>query len=224
VQAQTWEDLLFAHWPLAERELRKHVPEQLKIDTFDGSAWLAVAPFRLTGLRLRGLLPLPYGSSFHEVNVRTCVTYNGKPGIYFLSLDASSRLAVEAARLTYRLPYFHARMSAARQGDEVVYASNRVDARGDAASLRARYAPDGEAAFPEPGSWEHFLTERYCLFTVDEAVVYKAEIHHPPWPLCEARAGFETNTMIPRGLELRSRAHYHFSRIQHVLVWPLEAA
>jgi uncharacterized protein YqjF (DUF2071 family) len=181
-----------------------------------------VAPFRLTGLRLHGLLPLPYASSFHEVNVRTCVRHEGKAGIYFLSLDASSRLAVEAARLTYRLPYFHARISAERSNGEIVYESTRLDARGHRAALRARYRPAAEAAAPAPGSREHFLTERYCLFTVHEDAVYSAEIHHPPWPLQEAEAELDENTMPPPGLELSGEAVCHFSRSQDVLVWPLE--
>ena len=107
IQGQTWDHLLFAHWRVAEAALREHVPEQLPLDSFDGSCWLGTTPFRVNGLRLRGTFPVPGLSSFLELNVRTYVTYDDKPGIWFFSLDTSSALAVDAARAFYKLPYFH---------------------------------------------------------------------------------------------------------------------
>jgi len=103
-QDQTWEHLLFAHWPVEPKALRPHVPSSLELDEFDGSAWIGLVPFRVSGLRLRGMLPLPGLSGFDELNCRTCVTRDGRPGIWFISLDASSRWVVEAARRLYRLP------------------------------------------------------------------------------------------------------------------------
>jgi uncharacterized protein YqjF (DUF2071 family) len=108
---QTWRHLLFAHWQVEAARLAERIPPQLPLDTRDGSAWIGVTPFGVEGLRLRRLPPPPIVSRFLEVNVRTYVTLDGKPGIYFLSLDASSRLAVSVARRTYRLPYFHSRIS-----------------------------------------------------------------------------------------------------------------
>ena len=125
VQAQTWDHLLFAHWRVDHDSLRAIVPEQIPIDTFDGSAWLGVTPFRITGFRLRGLPPAPVVSSFPEINVRTYSTIDGKAGIWFFSLDTSSRLAVEAARIAYRLPYHHARITDTRRGDRIEYRSER---------------------------------------------------------------------------------------------------
>ena len=92
--AQTWHDLLFAHWRVSAAALRPLVPEGLAIDEFDGSAWLAVVPFRMSGVRLRWTLALPWLSVFPELNVRTYVTYKGKPGVWFFSLDAGNPLAV----------------------------------------------------------------------------------------------------------------------------------
>jgi uncharacterized protein len=173
---------------------------------------------------VHGLLPLPYASSFFEVNVRTYVEHEGKPGIYFFSLDASRRLAVEAARITYRLPYFHARITAGSGEGDTVYESKRIDGRGHRAALRARYAPaaDADADAPAPGSLEHFLTERYCLFTLHEGDVWAAEIHHPPWQLQQAEAEIDENTMPPPGLELAGEPLCHLSRCQDVLIWALE--
>jgi uncharacterized protein YqjF (DUF2071 family) len=221
VQAQTWRDLLFAHWRVEADALRAVVPPELPIDTFDGSAWLAVTPFDVTGLRLHGAWPPPRVSRFPETNVRTYTSVEGKPGIYFFSLDAASRLAVLGARRTYRLPYFHARMSIERSGGEVRYRTRRTTGE---ASLQVGYRPVRGPSPPSPGTLEHFLTERYCLYTVDrERAVWRAEIHHPPWPLQRARAEFEVNTMAaPLGFDLApDDALLHFSARQDVVIWPL---
>jgi uncharacterized protein len=219
VQAQTWRHLLFAHWRIPEAELRRHVPDEFPVDTFDGSAWIAVTPFHLTGLRVRGLLPLPYLSSFLELNTRTYVALDGKPGIYFFSLDAQSTLAVEAARRLYRLPYFRANMNA-DFGADVEYSSERAE--GTRASFRGTYRPVSDPESPVPGSLEHFLTERYCLFTMHEGRPHWAQIHHPPWPLQRAEAEIAENTMAPAALELGGEPLLHYSRRQDVVIWALE--
>jgi uncharacterized protein len=221
VMAQTWDDLLFAHWRVPAESIARLVPQGLEVDQHDGTAWLGVTPFVLTGFRLRGVPPLPRVSTFPELNVRTYVTAEDKPGIWFFSLDAASRLAVEGARLTYKLPYFQARMSARRRGEHVEYTSDRLD--GSDHSFAGRYRPTGEVFNAEPGSLEWFLTERYCLYAVDEGRLHRADIQHPPWPLQEAEAALETNTMPPREITLQGSPLWHFSRRQDVLIWPLQA-
>src|SRR5215208_502267 len=155
---QTWFDLLFAHWRVPREELERVVPPQIPIDTFDGSAWIGVTPFQVSGLRLRGTAPVPVVSRFPELNVRTYVTVGGRPGIYFLSLDAARRSAVFAARRSYRLPYFRAQMAQRRSGDEVHFSSNRISPDGPRATFAARFRPVGPAVPGLPGSLEHFLT------------------------------------------------------------------
>jgi uncharacterized protein YqjF (DUF2071 family) len=222
LQGQTWEDLCFLHRRVAADGLRRLVPEPLEIDTFDGDAWLGVTPFRLTHLRLHGLPSVPVLSSFVELNVRTYVTHDDRPGIWFFSLDASSRLAVEAAKQVYRLPYHHARMTCARVGDRVSYASSRD---GGAFAFDAAYGPVGEVSPAAPGSLEHFLAERYCLYTLDRGELMRADIHHPPWPLQPGEAEIELDTMAPRGLDLPDEAPLvHYSAQQDVVVWGLERA
>jgi uncharacterized protein YqjF (DUF2071 family) len=178
-----------------------------------------VTPFVLTGFRFRGTVPLPRLSTFPELNVRTYVTADEKPGIWFFSLDAASRLAVEGARRSYKLPYFHARMSAQRSGERVAYAAERADASGR--RFDATYRPIGEMFNAEVGSLEWFLTERYCLYAVDRGRLHRAEIHHPPWPLQEAEVDLRANTMPPPQLTLEGSPLCHFSRRQDVLIWPL---
>lgn len=221
--AQTWESLLFAHWRVPPALLRAQLPEGLELDTYGGDAYLAVTPFRITGLRMRGTLPLPYVSSFLELNVRTYVTAGGKPGIWFVSLDASSSLAVEAARLAYKLPYFRARMSCRSVGDEIEFASTRQSAPRPVV-FSARYRPAGDVLAAAAGSLEHFLTERYCLYALDRrGALHRAEIHHSLWPLQAATAEIELNSMAPKGMALPGEdALHHFARRQDVVVWPLE--
>ncbi len=215
IMGQTWEDLLFAHWRVPAEEVRQHVPDFLEVDEHDGSAWLGVTPFRLTGLRGRGMLPIPYVSSFLELNVRTYVRAEEKPGIWFFSLDASSRVAVEAARRTYKLPYFHARMSASKRGEWVDYECSRIDEAGRVFS--GSYRPAGAVFNAEPGSLEWFLTERYCLYTTTGD---RADIHHTLWDLQPAEADIGLASISP--LELRGEPLLHYSRRQDVVIWPLE--
>src|SRR5215212_15037 len=174
VMGQTWDDLLFIHYRVPVEQLRALVPEGLEVQEHSGSAWLGVTPFVVTGLRARGLLPLPFASSFRELNVRTYVTRDQKPGIWFFSLDASSQLAVEAARRLYRLPYFRADIAVRRRADELLYDCSRDAGK----AFSAVYRPDGAAFNAEGGSLEHFLTERYCLYAEHESMLYRAEIHH----------------------------------------------
>lgn len=220
VAGQTWEDLLFAHWRVPLEEVHHHVPHELEVELRDGSAWVGIVPFRLAGLRLRGGLPLPRLSSFLELNVRTYVrAADDKPGVWFFSLDASSPLAVRAARRAYRLPYFHARMSLDRADDWRDYECARSGERGKVFS--GRYRPAGEVFHAQPGSLEWFLAERYCLYATDRrGALYRAEIHHGPWPLQPAEAELELTSIAP--FELHGEPVCHFAARQDALLWPLE--
>jgi uncharacterized protein len=216
---QTWDDLLFVHYRVPTEQLRALVPDGLEVEQHSGSVWLGLTPFVITGLRARGLLPLPFASSFFELNVRTYVTRDGKPGIWFFSLDASSQLAVEAARRLYRLPYFRAEISVRRHGDERVYDCSR----GGGKAFSATYRPDGATFTAEPGSLEHFLTERYCLYAEHEGELFRADIHHRPWPLQPAQARIDLNTMPPLKVA-EADPLVHFSARQDVVIWPLDKA
>jgi uncharacterized protein len=226
LMGQTWVDLLFAHWRVPEEVLRPVVPPELPIDTCDGSAWIGVTPFCVRGLRLRGTAPVPVLSTFPELNVRTYVTVEGRPGIYFLSLDAGSCAAACAARRTYRLPYFRSRIEVSHGGEGIGYDLLRTSGDGPPASFTARYGPQGPKLPIRDGSLERRLTERYCLYTLDdERRIQRAEIHHPPWPLREAWAEIETNAMaMPFGIELEGEPLLHFSPRQDVVIWPLRRA
>jgi uncharacterized protein len=222
VMAQSWHDLLFAHWPVDVKILRELIPDRLEIDTFEGQAWLAVVPFRMTGVRLRGMPSVPWLSAFPELNVRTYVTCGGKPGVWFFSLDAANSLAVAIARLWFHLPYFRARMSCTESEGWSHYRSERVHRGASSGMLVGQYRPSGNIFSPLRGTLEHFLTERYCLYTTDgRGQLIRGEIHHSPWPLQVAEANFSRNTMAEAaGVALPNvKPLLHFAKRQDVLVW-----
>lgn len=226
VMGQTWQTLLFAHWRVPQGQLDPVVPPQFPLDTFDGSTWIGITPFAVTGLRLRATAPIPHVSNFPELNVRTYVTVDGKPGIYFLSLDAARRAAVASARRIYRLPYFLADMTREVDDGRIRFSSERKALDGPPASFRATYRPTGDPSPAEPGSLAHFLTERYCLYTLDERRrIHRGEIHHPPWPLQPAEAEISRNTMAePFGIELEGDPLLHYSERQDVAIWRIRQA
>jgi uncharacterized protein len=221
--AQSWHDLLFAHWRIDAALLRPHIPATLEIDTLEGQAWIAVVPFRMSGVRLRCTPALPWLSAFPELNVRTYIVADGKPGVWFFSLDAGNPVAVAMARAWFHLPYFRARMKCEDRDGWIHYASERTHRGAPLGLLRGKYRPAGEMFEPQRGTLEHFLTERYCLYAAaSSGRIYCGEIHHPPWQLQTAEAEFTRNTMaeaagfaLPPGKPL-----LHFARRQNMVAWP----
>ena len=215
---QTWRDLLFAHYPVPVQTVRRLVPGRFQIEQYDGTAWLGVVPFAMTDVRFRALPPIPSTTAFHELNVRTYVTVDGKPGVSFFSLDADSPLAVWAAR-RIGLPYYRADMSLERDGIDVVYQSRRHQIH---ATFGAVYRPVGPGCLAEPGSVEHFLTERYCLYAVSRrGRPYRLDIHHPPWLLQPASADIPRNSVIAAAGFCPGPVAplFHFARRQTMVAW-----
>jgi uncharacterized protein YqjF (DUF2071 family) len=216
---QVWHDLLFIHWQVAADALRPHVPSRLAIDERGGAAWLGLVPFHMSDVTLRGVPALPWLSAFAEMNLRTYVTLDGKPGVWFLRMDAARALAVWTARFGLGLPYVWSSMDVNPDGQRVRYRSVNEHAVFD-----AHYGPAGAAVEPTPHSLEAFLTERYCLYTVVAGRLARMEIHHPPWPLQPAEATIAENT-IPHSLGLPgpwAPPLLHFSRRQDVVGWGVE--
>lgn len=232
---QNWNDLLFAHWPIAPEAIAALLPSGLEVDTFDGYAWLGVVPFWMDGIRHRipGArelsLAIPTVRSFPELNLRTYVRsrLTGRAGVFFFSLDAANPLAVAGARTIFHLPYYLADMSRITAADGTVrYKSRRLLSR-ESVAFQATYRGLGattDATPSQPGSIEGFLTERYCLFTSFRGRVLVGNIHHKPWPLEPAEAEIRTNGLAaPHGLVLPSQPPMlHFSRTLEVYVWSLQ--
>lgn len=219
---QSWRDLLFLHWPVPASALQPLVPEGLRVQEFGGTSWVGVVPFRMAGVMRRPLPDVPGVSAFPELNVRLYVEADGKPGVWFLSLDATNPLAVWAARRFFYLPYFRADISLAHDGPWIRYASAR---RGGGPAFRARYAPSGEVYTARPGDLDRWLTERYCLYALDpRGRLLRNEVHHVPWPLQPAVAEVEHNTMLDAyGIALNGPPRCHFARRIDVVVWNADA-
>ena len=218
----SWRDLLFMHWPVEVDALRPLVPPSLSIDTFDGNAWLGVVPFDMVGVRPHFVPAVPGLSNFPEINLRTYVTAEDRPGVWFFSLDAHNRLAVCLARATFHLPYFDADMSCHASDDEVDYRSIRTHKGAPPAEFVARYGPSGRPFESSPGSIESFLTERYCLYSADgRGNVRRGEVHHQLWPLQPAEAEVRTLAMTQQiGMKPpETEPILHFSRRLDVLAW-----
>jgi uncharacterized protein YqjF (DUF2071 family) len=219
--AQTWHNLLFAHWPVPLAALRPLVPAPLEIDTFDGQAWIGIVAFRLSRVRLRGLPPVAGLHAFPEINVRTYVRVNGKPGVLFLSLDANNRPAMALARPWFHLAYRFSAIRFEAEGDTIRFESRCPTAP---AGFSATYQPTAAPAPASPGTLPHWLTERYCYYSVPRAGrAYRCDIHHEPWPLQPATATIEENTMAAaHGLPLPAIAPIlHYARQMQAVVWPI---
>ena len=222
IMYQDWHDLLFAHWALPAAVVRAVVPRELPLDLWQGQAYVGLVPFVIRNLRPRGVPPLPLISHFAEINVRTYVTVDDKPGVYFFSLDAANVSAVLGARLFFGLPYFKAKFRIESEGERIRYESRRT-VRPKPAEFRATYRPVSDVRPWQPihESLERFLSERYCLYNVIAEHIYRTNIHHHPWPLQLAEAAIETNTMgdtIPLTLDGLPPL-LHFSKAIAVVGW-----
>lgn len=244
---QSWRDLLFAHWPVSAAAIRPLVPAGLTVQEFDGTSWIAVVPFRMAGVMRRPLPDMPWISAFPELNVRVYVEAEGKPGVFFFSLDATNPLVVAVARSFFHVPYRWARMALERKGEWVEYwcerrgrgereqggggAGGKSHVASEVAAIdgrppvvfKGRYRPTSEVYAAAPGTLEHFLTERYCLYALaQDGSLSRTEVHHRPWPLQLAEAEIATNTMTAAGgLPVSGPpALLHFTRQIDVVVWP----
>jgi uncharacterized protein YqjF (DUF2071 family) len=180
---QRWRDLAFVHWEVPVDVLRPHVPARLDIDAREGRAFLGLVPFAMREIRPRWL-PRVLAQNFLETNLRTYVHLDGEePGVWFFSLEASSWLAVTAARLGWALPYHHARMSMTRRGGRIDYETVR---RRDGAKAVMSWTPGRVLGTSEPGTVEHFLLERYVLYAERGGRLYRGRVHHPAYEAREA--------------------------------------
>jgi uncharacterized protein YqjF (DUF2071 family) len=228
--AQRWNDLLFAHWPIPSHDMARLLPAGLEIDTFDGYAWVGIVPFWMDQVRTRTIgercVTVPTTATFCELNMRTYVRSQrtGLSGVYFFSLDAASALAVLGARTLFRLPYFLASMHQQTESNGTVNYNSRRLLTGSQVRFKARYRGLGQVIGPgKPGTLEHFLTERYCLFTRRAGRVQVGHIHHLPWPLEPAEAEISINELpAAHGIALPEHPPVlHFARKLDVYIWSL---
>lgn len=199
---QTWESLLFCHWEIPVATLQRMVPMGLEIDTFEGRAFIGVVPFKMRHIRPRWL-PAAWAFNFLETNVRTYVVHKGRPGVYFFSLDASSRFAVWAARTSWSLQYYYANMTATQSRDRHTYRSHRSRGR---ARHHVAFRVNQELGPSRAGSLEHFLLERYLMFVVRRGRICVGQVHHRAYQAYTAVVDEFEDQLIPAaGLPKMSR-------------------
>jgi len=224
---QNWHHLLFLHWEVPVNVLRPLVPEGLELDLYDGKAYVGLIPFTISGVRPILMPPLPYLSNFHEVNVRTYVHLAGTdPGVWFFSLDASSTIAVAAARAAYKLPYYPASIEFSVEDlvpPRFRFHSTRQSDPGPA-SCNVEYEPGGTPSAAEPGTLEHFLVERYILYAESDGRLYRARVHHAPYPLQTANIlRLDDTTVWAAGIRHQEPPKLlHYASEVKVEVFPLE--
>ena len=178
---QSWLDLAFIHYRVDAQQLRKRLPAGVQLQEFDGSAWVGIVPFRMAGVMRRPFPDLPHFSSFPELNLRTYVECEGKPGVWFFSLDADSWPVVFGGVHFYHLPYFSARMEQGVRDGWFHLTSRR---RSSECEFEVSYRPFGDVFYPAHGTFEHWATERYCLYSEDPRHgLRRVEVHHAPWPV-----------------------------------------
>lgn len=214
---QAWLELLFVHYEIDPAVIRPLLPSVLELDTYDGKAWIGIVPFRMKGVTKRGW-PAPSAlCDFPEINVRTYVTHQGKPGVWFLSLDVSSSLIAWFARTFFHLPYQQAKISTSDHAGVHAYSARRASAVFEATYRVGAPAPS------QPGSFSHWATERYCLYAQRrDGRCFRGEVQHPQWPLHRADVLIKRNTLSPVPLKAQHPEVFFSPRVD-VVVWPLEA-
>lgn len=191
-----WRHLLFANWPVESDRLAAYLPEDLSVQEYDGTGWVSLIPFINVDTRPRGL-PQWAGVDLPELNLRTYVTCDGEPGIYFFSLDTESVAGVLGARVSHHLPYYYARMNCRVGNDRIEFTSRRLHPGDRPARFDASYRPTGDPFTADPGSCAAFLTERRRLYAqgMDGTVRY-TDVEHERWTLYPATVSVAENTLF----------------------------
>ncbi|MCM3321404.1 YqjF family protein [Cytobacillus kochii] len=224
IMRQTWRNLYFLHWPVPIEALREHIPNSLQIDTFNNYAWLGIVAFVMEGIYPRGIPAVSITPKFPEVNLRTYVKYNGKPGVYFLSLDVENWASYKIAKKWYRLPYYPAQISF-RNDDQIFHCKSVRKNNNAQIAFRGTLRHSQEVIFANTGTLDHWLTERYCLYSTDSnGTIYCGEIHHGPWPLQKVDIDIEVNTLFsPFNIDLSNKEPIsHFSKGVDSLIWNIK--
>ncbi|PWA07930.1 DUF2071 domain-containing protein [Pueribacillus theae] len=224
VMTQEWEHLLMIHWPVTASLLKKQIPEQLELDTFEKTAWISYVLFQVNDAKIRSLPKIPYLHSFIELNVRTYVTYKGKPGVYFFSLDANKRPIVFAAKIGALLPYRFADIAFHQENSGFCFKTKRKHSDRLKDNFESYYRSTSDPFFPSPHSLDYWLLERYCFWTTKGKWVFRGDIHHDKWKVTTAKAKIVENTMasfLPRS-SFQTKPLLHYTSNKKVFAWPIK--
>ena len=222
--SQEWRDLTFMHWKVDPERLKPHLPDGLEIDFFQGDAYVGVIPFIMKNVHPRGLPSVPGISTFAEFNIRTYVVKDGQPGVFFLTLDVKSLVTCFYAPRAYGLVYRYAKAKVKRQGETLHWKSRRSS---DGVQLIGSSTFKGSIQTATEETLEHFLFERYCLYTEHKGCLRRAYVYHRPWNFHEAEVNLETNSLLESydmGLDVLAPDVVHYSNGLPVKTWSIEVA
>ena len=221
ILTQVWRDILFMHWPVPEQFMRPFIPEALELDTYDGSAWLSIIHLRITNMRGRGLPLIPFMNSYLELNVRTYVVRDGIPGIYFFSLDANHLPTVAGAGIFTGLPYKLASMDYKKKKGKSCFSSRRRKTKEE---FHVIYHPEDLLFEAEPGTLDHWLLERYCMYSFVGKSLFRGDIHHDKWKVRRGKADITSNTLAPflPNSVFNQKPIIHFAKRRRFMFFPLK--
>ncbi|WP_144510376.1 YqjF family protein [Bacillus sp. FJAT-22090] len=219
IMTQEWHHVLFLHWPVSPEEVRELIPSELELDLYDNRAWIGLVFFQVKRNRGRLMPPVPGLQSYLELNVRTYVTYKGKSGVHFFSLDASHPIIVKLTTLGNFLPYRYADISFSHYkifSIKSIYMHKHALAENLITTFKPIARPVKSTFF------NHWLTERYCLWTKTKGKLYRIDISHSPWVLQDVIGQTYENTMasyIKNDFQLKSPVA-HYSKMKKARFFP----
>lgn len=216
ILTQTWQDVLFLHWPVPPAMLEQHIPIDLKVDLFEQNAWLSIVLFKVNGQRIRLLPAFPGTDSYVQLNIRTYVTYRGKQGIYFFNLDVTNRFVAQLASMG-GLKYRYAKMALQLKDNSYFFTSHSNKFK-----ERARISYKPLSSETPSSSFDKWLVERYCSWTKSKNVLLRIDIHHLPWQLQKAQINIESNTLAPFTNEMLQRTQpiVHYAKCKKTNIFP----
>ncbi|MBS4202106.1 DUF2071 domain-containing protein [Bacillus sp. FJAT-49732] len=225
IMRQKWSNVFFMHWPIQPELLQPYIPSSIEVDTYDGFAWLGVIIFNIDGIYLRGFPPVSFRPAFPEINLRTYVKCDNKPGIYFLSLDVDDWTSYTLAKRWLNVPYHPAKISIQKNVDTFHYESLRMGSSNTPIVCKGSFTPQSNIFHPNSDTIDHWLSERYCFFSNDQrSNMYCLDIHHHPWPLQKADAVIKKNDLFkPFSFHLEDeKPILHFSQGVEALIWNIK--
>lgn len=175
---QEWNNAIFLHWRIEENVLQKLVPPDITVDTFEGYSWVSLVAFTMENIKPRFLPSISAISDFHEINIRTYVIRENKPGVYFLNIEAEKKLSCTIAKALSGLPYEKAIIKRFNSNEHKAYTSLNTNKQ---FSFETHFNIGTE--IQNVTLLDKWLTERYCLYSNNNSDIFRYEIHHKPWQL-----------------------------------------
>lgn len=212
---QEWNNALFMHWKVPVEILRPLVPEKLQIDSFEGEAWVSIVAFTMQKIRPKLLPSLKVISDFHEINLRTYVIHDGKPGVYFLNIEAEKALSAMVSRAISKLPYQKSHIVYSQVDGNNVYVSK--SSRGTFLEAEFKIMTDSYTKI----DLDRWLTERYCLYVDENHAVYRYDVHHAEWEINEVKINRLKLLYKIKELVINEDipAYAHYSKGVQVVAW-----